>query len=82
MNEFLKAVEAELAQARSQHAKLNSAHEAYAVILEELDEFKLEVWKKRSQRDPVNMLKELIQIAAMCARTAEDIGLLQGEVTR
>jgi hypothetical protein len=79
MSEFLKLVEEELNKARGQHAPLNSAHEAYAVILEELDEFKLEVWKKRALRDRTNMLKELVQVAAMCARTVEDLGLLVSE---
>jgi hypothetical protein len=79
MSGFLKLVEEELNKARGQHAPLNSAHEAYAVILEELDEFKLEVWKKRALRDRTNMLKELVQVAAMCARTVEDLGLLVSE---
>lgn len=65
----------ELERARGQHAPLNSAHEAYAVILEELDEFKAEVWKKRSERDPAKMRAELIQIAAMAIRAVEDLGL-------
>jgi hypothetical protein len=82
MSEFLKLVEEELTKARGQHAPLNSAHEAYAVILEELDEFKAEVWKKRALRDRANMLKELVQVAAMCARTAEDIGLLVSELEK
>lgn len=73
---FLEMVAEELAKAQSQHAPLNSAHEAYAVILEELDEFKAEVWKKREKRDRANMLKELVQVAAMCARTAQDLGLV------
>jgi hypothetical protein len=43
------------------------------VILEELDEFWEEVRKKRSQRDPLRMLGELVQIAAMAQRCAEDV---------
>lgn len=58
------------------HKPLNSSHEAYAVILEELDEFWAEVCKRRENRDRVAMLKELIQIGAMAQRAAEDIGLL------
>ena len=72
---FIAAVERELARARAKHAPLNSAHEAYAVILEELDEFKAEVWKKRELRDHAAMRQELIQLAAMCARAAEDLEL-------
>ncbi|MEI6044759.1 MAG: hypothetical protein WCS37_10420 [Chloroflexota bacterium] len=55
MSTFLQLVEEELEEARGQHDYLNSAHEAYAVILEELDEFKAEVWKNRQKRD-VNAL--------------------------
>src|SRR5262245_6776818 len=78
MSNFLRMVAEELAQARGQHSPLNSAHEALAVIWEEVEEFKAEVWKKSSQRDQANMLRELIQIAAMAARTAEDPGLFEG----
>ena len=38
-------------RARTKHKPINSAHEGYAVILEELDEFWDEVKKKREMRD-------------------------------
>lgn len=72
---FLTAVQEELIRATALHGPLNSAHEAYAVILEELDEFKAEVWKRTAARDPAKMREELIQIAAMCARAAADLKL-------
>lgn len=72
---FLAAVQSELARARFKHAKINSAHEGYAVILEELDEFKAQCWLKRELRNHREMLAELVQVAAMAARTAEDLGL-------
>lgn len=71
----LAAVAAELERARSKHARLNSAHEAYAVLLEELDEFKAEVWKKTRERDRAAMRAELIQLAAMAIRAIEDLKL-------
>lgn len=71
----LYQVRNELERARGAHAPLNSAHEAYAVILEELDEFKVEVWRKRAERDPARMRAELIQIAAMAIRAVEDLEL-------
>lgn len=71
----ITAVAAELARAREQHKPLNSAHEAYAVILEELDEFKAEVWKKTRERDLSAMRAELIQLAAMAIRAVEDLKL-------
>lgn len=74
-NTFLLDVAAEYYRAVKQHAPLNSAHEAYAVILEELDEYKAEVWKKREQRDKHAMRAELVQLAAMCMRAVEDLGL-------
>lgn len=74
-NDVIAAVAAELARARDKHAPLNSAHEAYAVILEELDEFKAEVWKKTAARDRAMMRAELIQLAAMAVRAVEDLDL-------
>jgi hypothetical protein len=71
----LAAVAVELARAREKHAPLHSAHEAYAVILEELDEFKTEVWKKQRERDRTAMRAELIQLAAMAIRAVEDLNL-------
>lgn len=74
-DDVLAAVANELVNARDQHDPLNSAHEAYAVILEELDEFKAEVWKSSRKRDRAAMRAELIQIAAMAIRTIEDLSL-------
>lgn len=72
---FAALVREELACARRGNKPMNSAHEAYAVVLEELDEFWEEVRKKRIDRDPQKMLTELVQIAAMCQRAAEDLRL-------
>lgn len=73
---FLDRVRDEVDFALSKHPPLNSLHEAFAVLLEEVDEFKAEVWKKSSERDNNHILSELVQIAAMCCRTAEDLKLL------
>ena len=62
----------EVQRANAKHAPMNSAHEAYAVLLEEVDEFKAEVWKNRSKRDLNHVLIELVQIGAMAQRIAED----------
>ncbi len=43
---MLEQIASEVLRAQAKHKPLNSAHEAYAVILEELDEFKAEVWKQ------------------------------------
>lgn len=77
--DFAALVRRELASAREGHNPINSLHEGYAVILEEMDEVWDEIKKKRSQRDPAKLLAELVQIAAMCQRTAEDCALVAQE---
>lgn len=73
---FAQKVEMEVSRARKKHPAIHSFHEGYAVILEELDEVKEEVWKKSSKRKKKNLLAELVQTAAMCQRMAEDCGLV------
>jgi hypothetical protein len=68
----------ELTQARAGHAPMHSAHEAYAVILEEVREFEAEVFKKTGARSRRDMYQELVQIAAMAVRAAVDLDLLDG----
>lgn len=65
----------ELNGAMDKHAPMNSAHEAYAVILEEVEEFWAEVMKRREERDPIAMAMELRQIAAMAMRAIIDLEL-------
>lgn len=62
---------AELRDAQQLHPPLKSSHEGYAVILEELDE----VWAhvKAKQQDLPAMRRELVQVAAMAQRMAEEI---------
>ncbi len=71
---FSNIVEQELAKARSKHpGGMNSPHEAYAVIQEEVEEF-WELVKKDG--DKTLMFHELKQIAAMCHRAVEDLGMI------
>lgn len=71
---FAKLVKNELAEARAKYPRpMNSAHEGYATILEEVDELWDEVRAKQGDRDPKKMVAELVQIAAMCQRMAEDV---------
>lgn len=72
---FLNDVTAELERAESGHRPLNSLHEAYAVILEELDELWEHARLKREARDPAKIRTELVQVAAMAWRAARDLGL-------
>lgn len=69
----LKGVEQEVLGAVGKHARFASAHEGYAVILEELDELKGEVWKKREERDKAKMQEEAVQVAAMAVRFVLDV---------
>lgn len=62
---LLHAVDAEIGRAKRHGIKFASLHEAYAVILEELDE----IWDitrlKRKDRSEEELRKEFIQLAAM-----------------
>lgn len=64
-------IEAELGRAQLKHKPMNSAHEGYAVILEELDELWEEV--RAQHHDLAAMRKEAVQVAAMAARFVHDI---------
>lgn len=55
------------------HGAYNSAHEAYAVIAEELDELWGEVKKKRALRDPERLYQEALQVAATALRFAVEL---------
>jgi len=64
---------------------MNSPHEAYAVILEEVDEFWEDVKINPKKLDgheqakrKAHMQMELLQIAAMCIRATIDCDLMGG----
>lgn len=61
----------EYLKARRQHAPMNSGHEGYAVILEELDELWEHV-RGNTARSP-EARKEAIQIAAMALAFAVEV---------
>jgi hypothetical protein len=70
---FHADVDREIEQVRSLHKPINSLHEGYGLLAEEFTEFEDEVFLKESLRDPANARKELIQIAGVCRRIAEDL---------
>lgn len=75
---FRNLVEGELNNARRHHATpQHSAHEGYAVLLEEVRELESEVFRKK--RSDLLMLSELVQVAAMARRMAEDLNLCAKE---
>jgi hypothetical protein len=75
MTQFEINVAIELQNAKAKYRPMASAHEGWAVIREEVDELWDEVKKKPSKRDTIAMYEELVQIAAMAQRMAEDICL-------
>src|SRR5262249_45247414 len=50
----------------------NSAHEGFAVLLEEVDEPRAHVWINQTKRDLDAMRREAIQVAAMAIRFVHD----------
>lgn len=73
IDSIARDVAAEVRRAVTLHASMNSRHEAYAVILEELEEF----WAEAKRKEPSEefMRTELEQTAAMCIRAIVDLRL-------
>ena len=63
----------EVGRAKTKFLPFNSAHEGYAVLLEEVDELWEEVKKNQKVRDKALMRKEAIQCAAMAVRFVMDV---------
>ena len=61
----------EFARATQLHPPFHSAHEGYAVMLEEMDELKAEVWRRH--RDGPAMRAEAVQVAAMALQFLVDV---------
>jgi len=62
------SIDAEVERAKRHGEKFASLHEAYAVILEELDEIWDIVRQKRYVRSELELRKEFIQLAAMAVK--------------
>lgn len=67
----IKLILDEIELATKNHGKFNSAHEAYAVILEELDELWVEI--KANNSASHRATSEAVQVAAMALRYLVDI---------
>lgn len=78
MEDVAKDVKSEAALAWANHGGCNSQHEAYAVLLEEVEEYWEDVRKRSKLRNKGVIRDELKQIAAvaMCAIYAMDRGKL------
>jgi hypothetical protein len=68
-NEVLDEVES----AKKNWPPFNSAHEGFAVLLEEVEELKAHVWTNQKRRDLVAMRKEAMQVAAMAIRFMTEV---------
>lgn len=69
----LADINRESTQAMEDYPAFHSAHEGYAVILEELDELWDEVRQPKIHRSNKQMRSEAIQVAAMALRFVVDI---------
>lgn len=69
---LLEDVGNELTRAEK-HGGFNSAHEGFAVLLEEVDELKEHVWMRQSKRDLEAMRKEAVQVVAMAIKFVQMI---------
>jgi hypothetical protein len=74
IDSFFADVEVELRRGRAANGGgLNSLHEAYAVMLEEVDEFWEQVKTKPANRNYGAIYRELVQIAAVALSAACEI---------
>lgn len=70
---FRQLVEKVMKANRLRHGRIASPHEGLALILEEVHELQDEVFHRKGKGDPFRMLNELVEIAALCERMAEDV---------
>ena len=69
----VKEIVDEYKGATQKFGAFHSAHEGYAIILEELDELKDEVFKQHPQRTKERLRAEARQVAAMALRFMVDV---------
>jgi hypothetical protein len=71
--EVSQVVLEELDRASQKFPSFHSLHEGYAIILEELEELKAEIFKHVEDRDRNRICKEAVQVAAMAQRFLVDL---------
>jgi len=72
LTHVLEDVKFELGVIEAGQQRYNSAHEGYAVLLEELKELEAEVFKKPINRSLQDMYMEACQVAAVAIRFMTD----------
>lgn len=72
IDQALDDIRLELAKAQK-WKEWDSAHEGFAILLEEVDELKAEVWVNQTKRSVKKLRKEAIQVAAMALRFVTDV---------
>lgn len=77
-NVFCALVQRELSKASASYAPMANIEHAYTTILEEVQELFDEIRRKPKDRDWPKICAELVQIAAMAQRTAEDLRIVPG----
>lgn len=75
ISDILYDVGIELEEAIARYPSMFTRHDAYAIILEELDEVWDEIKSKDSDFDQKRLRIELTQVAAMCVRAILDLRL-------
>lgn len=73
LQDVIDDIKSEVHRAIAKYPPMNSAHEAWAVLFEEVDELWEEVRAKQGERSLEAMRTECIQVAAMAVRFAMDI---------
>lgn len=70
---IIDCIRKELLEATYVYGPMHSAHEGFAILLEEVEELKWHIWQKPALRNDTTMKKEAIQVAAMAIRFIFDI---------
>lgn len=79
LKHLLIDIRIEYEQASDKFPPFSSAHEGLAVIQEEFEELKAEIFKKQSERSLPNLREEATQLAAMSLRFLTDVVFKGGE---